>query len=929
MKTRHFVPLLLAAALAACSQQRSEQELLAAAQKRLEQKDTSGAVIELKNLLQKSPDNATGRYLLGKALLEAGDVAGAEVELRKAKELGAPTDQVVPLIAQALLQSGQSRKLIGEFSEQTLADPAAMSTLQQHLAMAFLAQGNVVEAKATVGRALQLQPDSEDALIVSARTRLASGLPDEAMATLDQLIAKNPKAVKALQLKAEVLLVRGKADEAEPLLQQVLVLDPNSYEARSLLLRLAFGSQKIDAATKLVEGMPPAMAKKPQGRFMQAQLALAKGDAAKAKELALPLLKLMPDYLPLLRLASGAHQQLGELADSENLLSQALKLAPDDLALRRQFAGLQLQRRAPAKTLETLKPVLESAKADAETLLLAGKAHLMQGNFEAADQAFAAASKLRPDDARTSAALALSAIVHDSAAPGGASRAKADAALNQLRGIAAKDSGSNYDLMLINALIRRNDLPGALAALDKLAPKMPGSPVPDGLRGRIQLMRKDTAAAQAAFEAALKADASYLPAVLGLVALDVQAERNEAAVKRLESFVTTQPHSPQARLALAGLLVQTRAPAQRIAETLTTGVREEPTEAGLRVALIDHYLGQGDAAKAAQAAQEASAALPQNPDLMERLARTQLMSGDKAQATKTYTSLTVLAPARAQGWLGLAQLRFMEQDLAGAEREVKRALQAEPNSMAAQRLLIQLAARQGRTDEALAALRERQKKYPQEAYALIAESDIELGRQHPDAAIAALRKATTLRDPADAPARLFAALMVAKKRDEALAFETQWQAAHPQDKAFTTTAADVLLARGELEAALTRYEALLKRNPDLLPVINNVAWLRSKTGKPEARVLAERGLKLNPDYAPLRDTYATVLANDKDFAKAISVQRQLISEQPDQPAYKLNLAQILIQSGDKAAAKAELEGLAKLGKKFPQQAQVEALLKTL
>ncbi|MGM9481729.1 XrtA/PEP-CTERM system TPR-repeat protein PrsT [Roseateles sp. NT4] len=928
MKTRHFAPLLLVAALAACSQ-RSEQDLLAAAQKRIEQKDANGAVIELKNLLQQNPDNATGRHLLGKALLEAGDLAGAEIELRRAWELGAPRDQLAPLLAQTLLQSGQAKKVIGEFSDQSFSDPVANSTVQQYLALAFLSQGNIPEAKAAAGRALALQPDSEDAGIVSARIKLAGGFPDEALAALDQLIQKNPKAVKALMLKAEVLLSRGKVEEAEPLLREVLTLDPASYDARSLLLRLAFGNQKLDVATKLVEEMPPAVAKKPQGRFMQGQLALAKGDAAKAKELALPLLKVMPNYLPLLRLAAGAHQQLGELADAENLLNQAIKLAPNDLALRRQFAGLQLQRRAPAKTLETLKPVLEAAQADSETLLLAGKAQLMQGNFEAADQAFSAAAKLRPDDAKTGAALALSAIVRDSAAPGAANRAKADAAINQLRDIAAKDSGSNYDLMLINALMRRNELPAALAALDKLAPKMKGSPVPDGLRGRIHLVRKDLPAAQAAFEAALKADAGYLPAVLGLVTIDMQANRSDAAIKRLEAFVAAQQHSPQARLALADLLLVTRAPADKVAEVLAAGVREEPTEPALRLALIDHQLRSGDVAKAAQSAQEASAALPQNADLLERLARTQLASGDKAQAAKTYTRLTVLAPTRAQGWLGLAQLRFLEKDDAGAEREIKRALEAEPASAAAQRLQIQLAARQGRVDEALAALRERQKKNPQEAFALIAEAEIETNRQRYEPALVALRKAVALRDAGDSPARLFAVLMLAKKRDEAIAFETQWLAAHPQDQSFPAATADVLLARGELEPALTRYEALLKRSPDALPVINNVAWLRSKTGKPGARELAERGLKINPDYAALRDTYATVLANEKDFSKAISVQRQLIGDQPDQPSYRLNLAQILIQSGDKPAAKTELYELVKLGPKFPQQAQVEALLKTL
>jgi putative PEP-CTERM system TPR-repeat lipoprotein len=928
MKTRHFATLVLAAALAACSQ-RSEDELLAAAQKRMEQKDAAGAVIELKNLLQKNPDNAQGRHLLGKALLDGGDLAGAEIELRRAWELGAPRDQLAPLLAQTLLQSGQSRKLISEFADQSLADPPAMSTLLQHLSMAYLAQGNLTEAKAASVRALQLAPQDEGAALVSARVKLAGGFADEALAALDELLLRAPKSAPALQLKAEVLLSRGKTDEAEPLLTQVLALDPASYDARSLLVRLAFGRQQIEQAAKLVADMPPAMAKRPQGRFLQAQVALARNEPAKARELALPLLKALPNYLPLLRLAAGAHQQLGELADAENLLNQALKLAPDDAGLRRQYAGLQLQRRAPAKTLETLRPLLESGKADVETLLTAGKAQLMLGNFEGADQAFAAAAKQRPDDAKTQAALALAALVRDGSAPGGASRAKADAALVQLRELAAKDSGNSYDLMLVNALMRRQDLPGALAALDRLAPKMKDSAVPEGLRGRIHLVRKDAAAAQRSFEAALKADAGYLPALLGLVAIDLQAKRSDAAIKRLEDFIASQKHAPQARLALAELLLQTRAPTERVTELLSTGVREEPTEAPLRLALIDHLLRSGDTAKAAQAAQEATAALPENPDLLERLARTQLAAGDKAQAGKTYARLTSLAPTRAYGWLGLAQLRYMAEDWAGAEREVKRALEAEPGSVLAQRLMIQLAVRQGRLDEAQAALRERQKKQPQEAYAYLAEADVELRRQRPDAAIALLRKATTLREPGDAAQRLFGALLSMKKRDEALAFEAQWRAAHPQDSGFAAAAADMLLVRGDAAGALARYEALLERAPDAVPLINNVAWLRSKAGKPGARALAERGLKLQPDYAPLRDTYATVLANDKDFRRAISLQRQLIADQPDEPSFKLNLAQILIQSGDKTAAREELESLARLGKKFPQHQAVEALLKTL
>ena len=46
--------------------------------------DASAAVIQLRNALQKAPDDAEARYLLGTALTERRDPAGAVKELRKA-----------------------------------------------------------------------------------------------------------------------------------------------------------------------------------------------------------------------------------------------------------------------------------------------------------------------------------------------------------------------------------------------------------------------------------------------------------------------------------------------------------------------------------------------------------------------------------------------------------------------------------------------------------------------------------------------------------------------------------------------------------------------------------------------------------------------------------------------------------------------------
>ena len=101
----------LSLGLAGCSGE-PQGNLLESARKHIEKKDTKGAVIELKNLLQKNPDDAEGRYLLGKLMLDAGEDAAANVELQKAQDLGFDPDRVTPLLARIALSKGDAQKVV-------------------------------------------------------------------------------------------------------------------------------------------------------------------------------------------------------------------------------------------------------------------------------------------------------------------------------------------------------------------------------------------------------------------------------------------------------------------------------------------------------------------------------------------------------------------------------------------------------------------------------------------------------------------------------------------------------------------------------------------------------------------------------------------------------------------------------------------------
>src|SRR5687768_8412823 len=100
---RLVLSTLLTACLLACAPQ-TESELVAAAKQSLAKNDTNTAVVQLKSALQKNPNSAEVRFLLGEALLAAEKPRDAIVELKKARELKYDDARVAPLLAQALLK---------------------------------------------------------------------------------------------------------------------------------------------------------------------------------------------------------------------------------------------------------------------------------------------------------------------------------------------------------------------------------------------------------------------------------------------------------------------------------------------------------------------------------------------------------------------------------------------------------------------------------------------------------------------------------------------------------------------------------------------------------------------------------------------------------------------------------------------------------
>jgi len=899
----------------------SEEKLIASAKTYLDKNDNRAAVIQLKSVLQKNPQSGEARFLLGTSLRESGDPAAALVELRKAQELNIADERVLPELARTMLLVGEHAKVSGQYAGTELRDGKASADLATSVAAAFAMQGDKVKAREYSNRALQAQPGYTPAIILQAQLKASDKDLDGALFLLDEVLAKAPGDVRAGTLKGDLLWQgRKNPDAALAAFRQVVATTPQAVSARAAIIGILVEQSKADEAKAELAELKKVAPNHPDTLFLEARAAFQNKDYKATRDITARLLKFMPDNVAALELAGAAEFRLKSDAQAEAFLSRALKLAPGRLLSRHLLAQTHLRAGQPTRAIELLQPVIEQPQADGISLALAGEAYLQAGDAKRSDEAFQRAAKAAPQDSRVRTSVAMAQMLR-----GG----DTGSALHDLEVIAADDKSPRPDLALISGRLRQNDVAGALKAADALRKKLPDAPLPELLRGRILALKKDQPGAIAAFEAALTKDPNYFPAVASLAAIELAANKPDAAKKRFEDLLKANPKNHRALLALAELAARTNAPTAEVTRLVGEAVRASPSEPTPRLLLVNHLLRGGDSKAALVAAQDAAAALPNNIDITDALGRAQLAAGDGQQAVSTFKRLVSLQPANTTFQLRLADAYAATKDTDNARRSLKRALELNPKLLAAERGLIVLALADKRPDDALKMARELQKKDPKDGAGFAFEGEIEAGRKNWPAATAALRAALQRSRSTGTVIKLHSVLLAGGQAAEAERLAADWQREQPKDPGFRYYLGDLALARNEFAVAENHYRAVVELQPNNALALNNIAWLMVKQGKAGAVPLADKASRLLPDSAQLLDTLATALAADNQLPRAIETQKRAVQQDPKDAGLRLSLARYYVKAGDKSQARAELMDLAKLGDKFGGQGEVSELLKTV
>jgi cellulose synthase operon protein C len=905
--------------LAACVDN-SESGLLASAESHFTKKEYGAAAIQLKALLQKNPSSAEGRLLLGRVLLNQGNAKDAGIEIAKALELRMPEARVLPVYAAALLAQQQYKKLIDQLATKNLDDKSAKVDLRTSVAAAYMALGDLDRSTSVIDEVLQTDARFAPALLTKARILATKREYPSALALVEQALTIDESSVDAWNLKGTLQkITHPEGNDAIVSFRKAYSIQSDSVFARAAAVTFFIEkNQIIEARSELQKLRAVIPATNPVRQFLDAHFAMLDGNYKLARETAELLLRRSPDDVRILLLAAAVEFQSGSSIQAEKYLNKILSAQPNNASARRQLAQVHMRTGQPDKALATLQPLLELPEPAAETLVLAAEAYLHNGDAARAESLFRRAAQAKPDDARIRVALALAEL----------RKGHSEIAFAQLQSVASSDPGAYADMALISARLRRGELDAALVAVDKLAAKQPDQPLAMNLRGRIQLLRSDRAAARQSFLAALAVKPAYFPAAASLAAMDMQDKRPEDAAKRFQDVIKADPRNVRPYLALADLRSRQGATPPEVTQLLKSAVSASPLDAEPRVVLVNYYLDHGQIKQALAFAQESNSVLPDATEIIDALGRAQMKSGALRQAVTTFSKLTTLQPQSPTWHIRVAEALTATRDYEGAIRSYTQALAVDPGNVLAERGRITIALRQGKPDRAMKIAKEMQRRTPNDPAGFLFEADLHAEARNWSDAIPAYRNALKLVKSSDTIAvKLHAAYGAAGRHAEAAAFAAERLKNYPNDSSFRFYLGDYFTAKRDYAAAESKYQEVIALQPDNPWALNNIAWLMVKQNKKGAVDYATRALALSPDTAAIMDTLALALAAEGDLPKAIETQERAVSMSPDLSDLRLNLAKLYLKAKKKDMAMSELQRLAALGQKYSRQTEVGELSK--
>ena len=890
------------------------------------QGDLQSAGIELKNALQKEPDNAEARLMLGRMELELQNGAPAEKELRRALELGVPTEQVLIPLTRAILVQNEPERVseieqiltgLGEAATLPANDQAELSALFGH---ALIIQGNTDAAEQRYDHALTIHPNSSEALLGKARVASAQNRIQDARSWLTQALDAHPKFSQAWSLKGDIEWHEGNLSEAESAYGKAI--DHAAVNVRDLYARILvrLQSSNSEGAAADIPQLRRVAPKFEGTNFADGVIHHQNRRYTKARRAFEDALNINPNYAPAVFYLGLTHATEGNYQQADRYLARYLSAYPNSDSTARLLGAVRVVQGDYGGAESVLYPVLTRNPDDSGVYELLGNAAMRQGETE---QAIAHLERLVANQSE-------SAVAHMKLGLALLTAGKGDMAIEELEAAAQLDPESyGAEYLVIIQHLNGSEYDKALAAIDRFHMDKPQDPVALNLAGLAYIGKEDTDKAQEIFQQALEIAPGHPAISKNLAILLLKQGDADGARKAFESVLEHYPTHLDTLLTLADMdssLGKVEASITR----LKAATKLNPTAWQPRIVLARYYLQQGQAQLALDITREIQDVHPDNPTLLTEIGKAQLATNDVATAALTFERLSHAQPDSVVAHFLYSTALARLGDQAGRLREIQAALSLDPTHFPARLAMLDVLIQDGSLEQAAALGMELKELQPANPEVLSQVGRLALLQGRPEEAVAVYQEALE-RFPSGSnwAVNLADSQWQAGDRESAVATLREYSLQHPENEPLLERLAGFYLELGDSKSARETYERVVKLNATRVSALNNLAWLLRDDNPVQALKYARSALELTPESPEVMDTMGFLLTKKGETEQALRLLKNAATRQPENPTVHYHLAMALSQHGDSEAARATLEQVLRDHPSFAEREDAESLLRRL
>jgi putative PEP-CTERM system TPR-repeat lipoprotein len=845
-------------------------------------------IIHLKNALKEDIDHIPSRILLSETLIAQGKGEMAETELYDLQARGVDFNQIIALLAQALILQNKYKQVLDiatpGYRGKNIESLVLFSRGQAHLGLNQLRQ-----AEQAFNETLVLQSDFQLAMLGIAQVAMSQNDLSKANKFIEKALSAYEPLINAWIMKSALYVMQGNTEKALSTINQAINQNPEHLQARLNRATIYISSELWQESAQDLDYILNKIPLEPRAKYLRALVSANLGNdedsKAKLNEVIVTLntipdavMKQNPSYF---FLAGVTNFNFGNFEDARHYFQSFLSTKENDFNSLRYLGIIELKQGKPSNAKNLLSKANLYYPDSPAILSLLGISLMELGKIEQAKYYFEKVVNLTPGYAGSLSNLAQSEIL---------SGDYSQAITNLLDAKKTDGNSISITLLLVDAYLKTQQFEKAKTLTKKLIEAQPRNSYFQQQHGVALGFSGDITNAKIAFQEALKLQPTNSKTIIHLVRIELIENGPEQAIELLQNHLKARSNNAQLIVELADIYMSTNQPEMALKQ-YQQAFDFDNQNAFTLSKLVNYYFITSKYSKAEPILLAYLQKHPKNSEIKIKLGHLYGRLNQPLKAIKTFESAVSDSADRTQTYMLLAQAQLKVDNRNEAIKSLNKAIAWDEKRIEPLLMLYPITLSQKDYARAEQVIYSVNKLIPEQDVADILSAQLFEAKQDYIKAELSYQAALNKSSSRKSTLGLFNVLNQQQKYVQAQVLIQKWLIDNPKDIIAEIALAESYVYQDKLAESLDFYHILIEKYQRMPILLNNAANIALRIGDVSlADDFASEAYKKAPKEPSVIDTLAWIKSLQAQRSEAITLFRQALILDFDNAEIKYHLA---------------------------------------